>query len=201
MVADARRDTRRDLGRADPDDAVAERGALARGDRDADEGHEDAIGAQNLAELLFVHVLRIDLFVVDDGTQARTGERHFRLRILALQIVDVQRARKRVLAEIGKSQKRREPDAAHSAAQSTLLRVKAIRPDALMSHQVQFFVCYNVIRFLKNGHIVGAALVQIAILIRVDGINLQPDHAEIFARKLARLADIFDIALDAALAR
>ena len=70
-----------------------------------------------------------------------------------------------------------------------------------MSHQVQFFVCHNVVRFLKDGHIVGAALVQIAILVRVDGVDLQPDHTEVLAREFARLADIFDIALDADLAR
>ena len=103
MVADARRDAGGNLRRSDLDDAVAEGRALARGDGDADIRQEDAVGAENLAELALADILRIDLLIVDDRAQARTRERELGLRVLALQVVDVQCCRKGVLAEVGEA--------------------------------------------------------------------------------------------------
>ena len=68
-----------------------------------------------------------------------------------------------------------------------------------MAHQVQGLVLVGVIGLLKNGDVVGPALVEIAVLVGVDGVDLQPHHAEVFSGQLAGLADIFHIALGAAL--
>ena len=68
-----------------------------------------------------------------------------------------------------------------------------------MAHQVQGLVLVGIVCLLKNGDIVGPALVEIAVLVGVDGVDLQPHHAEVLPGQLAGLADIFHIALGAAL--
>ena len=103
------------LGGGDADDIIAEACPLAGRDSDGRERHEDAVGADDLQQLRLVHVLRIDLIVIDDRAQARTRERDLCVRILALQQIRVQTGRKRILAEVGQTEQRRKADTAHAA--------------------------------------------------------------------------------------
>ena len=89
MVADACGDAGRNFGRADFCDAVAERGGFTAGDRDADERQENPIRAENLAEFTFANVARVDTTVVDDWTEARAAEAKLRMRIFAVDEINV----------------------------------------------------------------------------------------------------------------
>ena len=64
---------------------------------------------------------------------------------------------------------------------------------------MQRLVFVRVVGLLEHRHIVGAALVKIAVLIGIDRIDLQPHIPEIFPRQLTGLADILHIALGPAL--
>ena len=112
------------------------------------------------------------------------------MRILALQQIRVQTGRKRILAEVGQTEQRRKADTAHAAHQCTLLRVQAIRENALVTAEVQGFVLLVVIGLLKYGDVVHTALVQISVLIHVERINLDADDTEILARQLNGFTDV-----------
>ena len=104
-----------------------------------------------------------------------------------------------VLPKVGQPQQGGEGHPPHPAPEGALLGVEAVGPHPLVAHQVQGLVLVGVIGLLKNGDVVGPALVEIAVLVGVDGVDLQPHHAEVFSGQLAGLADIFHIALGAAL--
>ena len=89
VVADARGDAGGNLCRADFCDAVTECGGFAAGDRDADERQENPVGAENLAEFAFTDVARVDAAVVDNRAEARAAEAEFRMRIFAVDQIDV----------------------------------------------------------------------------------------------------------------
>ena len=178
------------LGGGDADDIIAEARSLAGRDSDGRERHEDAVGTDHLQQLRLVHVLRIDFIVIDDRAQAWTRESDLCMRILALQQVRVQTGRKRVLSEVGQTEQRRKADTAHAAHQCTLLRIQAVRENALVTAEVQGFVLLVVIGLLKYGNVVHTALMQISVLIHVERINLDADDTEILARQLNGLADV-----------
>ena len=147
-----------------------------------------------------MNVQRADFVVVDNRAQSGAGKRHFGIWILSLQIIDVQGGSQRVLSEIGKPKQSGECNASHAAAKRALLRVKAVRPDALVTKKMKRFVFVGVVGFLKNGDIVRAAFVQIAVFVCIYRIDFQSDHAEILPRELAGFANVFDVALSAAFA-
>ena len=68
-----------------------------------------------------------------------------------------------------------------------------------MSQQVEGFVFLCIVGLLKYRHIVGTTLMEIPILVRVDRINLQTDHAEILSCQLTGLTDVLYIALPSTL--
>ncbi len=105
-----------------------------------------------------------------------------------------------ILTEIRQSEQRRKSYAAHAAHQRTFLCVKAVRPYSFVSEQVQSFVFFGIIGFLKNGHIVRTAFVEILVFIGIDGIDLKTDHTEILSRQLTSFTDVFHITLSTALA-
>ena len=178
------------LGGGDADDIIAEACPLAGRDSDGRERHEDAVGADDLQQLRLVYVLRVDLIVIDDRAQARTRERDLCVRVLALEQIGVQTGGKRILAEVGQTEQRRKADTAHAAHQCTLLRIQAIRENALVTAEVQGFVLLVVIGLLKYGDVVHTALVQISVLIHVERINLDADDTEILARQLNGFTDV-----------
>ena len=70
-----------------------------------------------------------------------------------------------------------------------------------MAHEVQRLVLLDVVCLLKDGDVVGAALVQVTVVGDVHRIDLEADVAEVLARELAGFADVGDAALLLALAR
>ena len=107
---------------------------------------------------------------------------------------------KSVLSEIGKTEKSGERNSPHTRHECALLSVEAIRPYALMPGKVKRFVFIGIVRFLEYGNVIRAALVQIAVLVRIYGVYLQPDHTKILPRRFTSLSDILNIALTAAFA-
>ena len=84
MAADADADTGRDFRSGNLHDGVTIAGAFAARYDDAGIGHEQAVGTDNLRQFPFVYVLRVDLIVVDNRAQARTGQGNFGVRVFAL---------------------------------------------------------------------------------------------------------------------
>lgn len=74
VTADANFNAGRDFSRGKSDYVIAETGAFAGGNSEGGKGHKDAVGADDLQQLPFMDVFRIDLLIVDDGAQARTGK-------------------------------------------------------------------------------------------------------------------------------
>lgn len=70
--------------------------------------------------------------------------------IFPLQIINMQCACQCVLSEIGQTEQCRERYPSHAAAQGSFLCIKAVGPNTLMSHQMQSFILYIVIGFLKT---------------------------------------------------
>ena len=135
-------------------------------------------------------VLRVNLVVIDDRTQTRTGERDLRVRILALEQIGVHAGREGILAEVGQTEQRRKADAAHAAHDGALLRVQTVRENALVAAEMQGFVLLVVIGLLEYSDVVHAAFMQISVLVHVQRVDLDADDAEILARQLDRLADV-----------
>ena len=133
---------------------------------------------------------RIDLVIVNDRTQARTGERNFRLGIFFLQIPCMHAGGKGVLAEVVQSKQRAESHAAHSASQRPFLGIQAIWKDPLMPCQMQRLIFIRMIGFLKDRHIVCSAFMKIRIILRIHRIDFQADDPKIFPRNLTCLSDI-----------
>ena len=200
MVADAGGHAGGHLGGGDLHDAIAELRALPGGDGDAREGQEDPVGAQHLAELPLVDIPWVDPVVVDDGPQPGTGQGHLRVGVLALEVVDVQAGGQGVLAEVRQPQQGREAHAPHAAHQGPLLGLKPVGPHPLVAHQVEGLIFVRVIGLLKHGDVVGPARPQVAVLVAVDRIDLQPHHAEVLPGQLAGLADVLHPAHGPALA-
>jgi len=200
MVANACRDACRNLRGGNLHDAVAEFLAFAARDRDAYEREEDAVGAKHLAEFTFVNVKRADLFVVHDGTESRAAEAHFGMRILLLQVVNVQCACKCITAEVRKSKQCRESATAHATHEGAFLRIKTVREYTLVAEQMELFVALAVVRFLEHGHVIDAAFVQVLVFVDVYRIDFDADELEVLAGKLASFADVFDATFGAAFA-
>ena len=64
---------------------------------------------------------------------------------------------------------------------------------------MKLLVAIGVVGLLKNGDVVGAAFVEIAVLLGVHGVDLQAHHAEILPGQPAGFPDIFHVALPPAL--
>ena len=84
MAADADADAGRYFGSGDFHDGVAVAGAFTARYDDAGVRHEQTVGADDLRQFPFVYVLRVDLIVIDDRAQARTGQGNFGMRVLTL---------------------------------------------------------------------------------------------------------------------
>ena len=147
-----------------------------------------------------MNVHRVDLIVVDDRAQARTGEGNLGARILALDVVGMHGGCIGILAEIVQAQKCRESDTSHAAHQRSFLSTDAVWENSLVAGQMQLLVLIRVIGFLEHGDIVRAALVQIGVLIGIHRINLHAANAEILTRDLAGAADVLHIRHSAAFA-
>ena len=141
----------------------------------------------------------MNLIIVDNGPQSGTGQGHFCMRVFSLQVIHVQSAGKGIPAKIRKPQKCRKGCPPHTAHKSTLLSVKAVGPHTLMSEKMQSFILIDIVGLLKHGNIVRAALMEIAVFIRIDRVNLNSHHAEIFSRQTAGLSDILHAAFGPAL--
>lgn len=85
MAADTDADAGRNLRRRNFDDVVAEGRTFTARNDDGRKGHEEAVGADNLCQFPFIYILGVDLIVVDDRAQARTGKGNFCMRIFPLQ--------------------------------------------------------------------------------------------------------------------
>ena len=145
--------------------------------------------------------MRVDFRVVGDGAQARAAQAQLGVRIGAVEQIGVQARGQGVLAEVVQAQQGGHGHAAHSAAQGAFLGVEAIGPDALVAQQMQLLVSLGVVGFLKDGDVIHAAFVQVGVLVGVDGVDFHADVAEVAARDLHRLADVFQAGMRAAFAR
>ena len=105
-----------------------------------------------------------------------------------------------ILSEIIQSQKCGESGSTHAAHQGTLLRIKTIRPDTLMSHQMQGLVFICVVCLLKNSHIINTTFMQIFVFIHIYRVDLDSDILKIFSCDLHRFPDICNIRICPALA-
>ena len=175
MVADSGGYARRHLGRAYFGDAIAESSAFPAGDRDPCIGQENAVGAENLTELALADITGIDAVVVDDGAQAGTAEGELGMRIIAVYIIGMEGCRQGILPVIGQTQQCGEGYSPHAAQQSALLGVETIGPYAFVPQQMKRLVLVCVVSFLKNGHIIDAAFMQITVLIDIDRIDFYAD--------------------------
>ena len=128
-----------------------------------------------------MNVERADLFVVHNRAETRATEAHFGMRILLLQVINVESARESVTAEIRKSEQCGEAATTHAPHERSLLRIKAVREYALVAEQVKLFITFAVVRFLKYGHVIDAAFMQVLILIDIYRINFNAHELEIFA--------------------
>jgi len=200
VVTDTGRDACRNLRSGNLHDAVTEFLAFAARDRNAYEREENAISAKHLAEFAFMDVERANLIVVHDRTKTRAAEAHFGMRILLLQVVNVEGAREGVTAEVRKSKQSGESATAHAAHKGSFLRIKAVREHALVTEQVKLFVTLAVVRFLEDCHVVDAAFVQVLVFVDVYRVDFDAHELKVFAGELASFADVFDAALCAAFA-
>mgnify|MGYP000435317149 CR=1 FL=1 len=105
-----------------------------------------------------------------------------------------------VATEVVEAEQSGEADATHLAAQCTLLCVKAVWEDALMTCQMQLCVFILVICFLENSYVIHAAFMQVSIFIAVERINLYADNLKVLAGLLAGFTDVMHVAHLAAFA-
>ena len=115
VAADADADAGRYLRSGDFHDGVAVPGAFSARYDDARIGEKQAVGADDLRELPFVYVFRIDFIVVDNRAQPRTGQGNFSVRIFALHEVGVHARGDGVFLIVVEAEKGSEADAAHAA--------------------------------------------------------------------------------------
>ena len=147
-----------------------------------------------------MHILRIDLIIINDRPETRAGKRNLSLRIFPLQIPGVHPCSKCILSEIIQPQKRPKSNSSHSAFQCPLLRVKPIREDSFMPGQMQRLILMGIISLLKYRHIISSAFMEIGILLTVHRIDFQSHHFKVFSGDPARLTQISDITFCTALA-
>ena len=121
------------------------------------------------------------------------------MRIIAVYIIGMEGCRQGILPVIGQTQQCGEGYSPHAAQQSALLGVETIGPYAFVPQQMKRLVLVCVVSFLKNGHIIDAAFMQITVLIDIDRIDFYADIAEIFLRDFHRLTDVLNIGVLAAL--
>ena len=145
-------------------------------------------------------IQRIDLFIINDGTESGAGKGILCLGVFPLQIIDMQCGGKGILMEIRQPQKCRKSHTPHAAHQRTLLGFEPVREHTLMPHQMQCFIFIRIIGLLKYCHIIRPTLMEIAVLITVDRIDFKAYISKIPAGQLTGLSDISYIALGPALA-
>ena len=113
----------------------------------------------------------------------------------------MQRCCECILSEVIQSEKRRKSCSSHTSHQSALLGIETVRPDTLVSHQMKRLVLIRVVGLLEDCHIVHTTLMQIAVFIDIDRIDLNPDIFKILFGDLYRLANIMNIGVGPALTR
>ena len=121
------------FGRSDFDNVIPEPRAFPAGNGDAGKGHEQTVSGNDLQKLGLMHILWVDLIIVDDGTQPRAGKGNLRMGIFALKQVGVHTSGKSVSAEVVKAQKRSEAHAADTAADGPLLSVEPVWENSLVA--------------------------------------------------------------------
>ena len=136
-------------------------------------------------------VHRIDPVVVDDRTKSRTGEGDFGMWVFSLQEISMVSGCKGILAEIIKSEKCSESDTAHAAHQCTFLGIDTVWEDPFVSGKMQGFIFVRIVSLLEYGYIIGTALVEECVFVRVDRINLKSDDFKIFTGDPAGIFDLF----------
>lgn len=109
VTADANFNTGRNFGCGKSDYVIAETGAFTGGNSEGGKGHKDAVGADDLQQLPLMDVFGIDLLIVDDGAQARTGKSDLGLRVFTLEQISMQTCCQSVTAKIIQSQQTAKP--------------------------------------------------------------------------------------------
>ena len=122
------------------------------------------------------------------------------MRILLLQVVNMQSTCECITAEVRKPKQCRESAAAHTAHEGAFLRIKAVWEYALVAEQVELLITFAVVCFLEHRHVINAAFVQILVLIDIHRVNFDAHKLEVLAGKLASFTDVFDTAFCTAFA-
>lgn len=115
VTADANFNAGRNFSCGKSDYVIAETGAFTGGNSEGGKGHKDAVGADDLQQLPLMDVFGIDLLIVDDGAQARTGKSDLGLRVFTLEQISMQTCCQSVTAKIIQSQQSGKANSAHSA--------------------------------------------------------------------------------------
>ena len=115
VTADANFNAGRNFSCSKSDYVIAETGAFTGGNSEGGKGHKDAVGADDLQQLPLMDVFGIDLLIVDDGAQARTGKSDLGLRVFTLEQISMQTCCQSVTAKIIQSQQSGKANSAHSA--------------------------------------------------------------------------------------
>ena len=63
-----------------------------------------------------------------------------------------------------------------------------------MAGQVERFVLVGIVRFLEDGDVVGAAFVEVGIVLGVGRIDFHVDDPEVLTSDFDGVADVFDVA-------
>ena len=119
--------------------------------------------------------------------------------IFPVNVVDMKCRCQCILPEIVKTKQCRKSGSAHTSHQSTLLCIKAIGPDTLMSHQMKGLIFIRIVSFLEHRHIIYTTFMEILIFIHIHRINLNSDIFKILSRNLYRLSNICYIRIGTAL--
>ena len=119
--------------------------------------------------------------------------------IFPVHVVDMKCRCQCILSEIVKTKQCRKSGSAHTPHQCTLLCIKAIGPDTLMSHQMKCLIFIRIVSFLEHRHIIYTTFMEILIFIHIHRINLNSNIFKILSRNLYSFSNVFHIGISAAL--
>ena len=119
--------------------------------------------------------------------------------IFPVDIINMKCRRQRILPEIIKSKQCGKSGSSHAAHQRAFLGIKPVRPDTLVSHQMERLIFFRIVCLLEHRHVVHATFMKILIFIHIDRIDLDSDIFKIFPRDLYSFSNVFHIGISAAL--
>ena len=126
--------------------------------------------------------------------QTGQGEGELAPGVLPLQQICMHSAAERVPPPVvPESQKRRESDPSHASADGPFLGVEPVGHDPLRPSCVECGVCEGVVRLLEHDDIVRSALVEVPVLVGVDGIDLHADAGEVLRGLLHAHPDVLQV--------